>query len=449
MRVKPSSNAITITFTILIFSAHFLITNNVYYLIPATITLTYLLVQYLLAIEAIGRKAREIIGIRGPLEVELPLGISSFKITFKNKLKNPLYVELRGVKVNREGLFIKLAEKNFTLKDKRAVKVKLMAEYQGEYSIEKLKIRLYTANLLFYTERTIKLKTKIKVHPRTYLLVMRILAGQGLYATTTGTFTQRIVRVGWDYYGTREHVPGDELRFIDWKATARFQKLMIKEFLEESSGSLAVILDLTNSRLSDMGLDRLAEITALLINSCHKQRVPVLLALWAGEKFDRVIGPTLKAHEVNQMYLSVLNVFYRKRTTIPDLEVLPTYYFYLIADVINEERASKLRQVYELAREKSLKLRTDLSAFSETIVTIVTDLSSPLENLIEMLKVNRVRRIIIIVPYPYWRDLKNIKAREIAKEYFNKRLNELIKLEAQVLVGEPEKIVRTIRRSLL
>jgi uncharacterized protein (DUF58 family) len=49
---------------------------------------------------------------------------------------------------------------------------------------------------------------------------------------------------GWGstFYSLREYVPGDETRFIDWKAFARLRKLMIKEYEAEEALQLAIIL---------------------------------------------------------------------------------------------------------------------------------------------------------------------------------------------------------------
>ncbi len=45
----------------------------------------------------------------------------------------------------------------------------------------------------------------------------------------------------------RNYVPGDDLRFIDWNAYARLDKLFIKLFLEEEDLSLNVLVDVSAS----------------------------------------------------------------------------------------------------------------------------------------------------------------------------------------------------------
>ena len=49
--------------------------------------------------------------------------------------------------------------------------------------------------------------------------------------------------VGTEYASTRTYVPGDELRRVEWKATARLQKLMMKQFHTETMGTMVALLD--------------------------------------------------------------------------------------------------------------------------------------------------------------------------------------------------------------
>ncbi len=53
----------------------------------------------------------------------------------------------------------------------------------------------------------------------------------------------RVSRRGEEYAWTREYVPGDPDRFIDWKATARRARLCVKEFHEEQGGGAMVFFD--------------------------------------------------------------------------------------------------------------------------------------------------------------------------------------------------------------
>ena len=50
-----------------------------------------------------------------------------------------------------------------------------------------------------------------------------------------------------EFSGYREYVPGDDTRYVDWNAYARFDKLYIKEFMEEKEGRVSIYLDTSKS----------------------------------------------------------------------------------------------------------------------------------------------------------------------------------------------------------
>ena len=85
---------------------------------------------------------------------------------------------------------------------------------------------------------------------------------------------------GDDFAGVRAYVPGESQRHIDWKAVARGQPLMTKQFTAEMQGSL--YLDFSALRLADVE-DRLSQ-----------------LALWVveAERARRSYGLRLPANEI-------------------------------------------------------------------------------------------------------------------------------------------------------
>jgi uncharacterized protein (DUF58 family) len=53
--------------------------------------------------------------------------------------------------------------------------------------------------------------------------------------------------LGSEFYGMRKYVYGDQFRLIDWKASARTQKLIVKEFESERDVSVMILVDSSNS----------------------------------------------------------------------------------------------------------------------------------------------------------------------------------------------------------
>ncbi len=68
-----------------------------------------------------------------------------------------------------------------------------------------------------------------------------------------GVVPSRIKGPGFEYIDLREYSPGDDIRFIDWRASARMLKpegdyrIMVKEFLLERMVNVVMILDYTQS----------------------------------------------------------------------------------------------------------------------------------------------------------------------------------------------------------
>ncbi len=50
-----------------------------------------------------------------------------------------------------------------------------------------------------------------------------------------------------EFSGYREYIPGDDMRYVDWNAYARLDKLYIKEYMEEREGRVNIFLDTSKS----------------------------------------------------------------------------------------------------------------------------------------------------------------------------------------------------------
>ena len=58
-----------------------------------------------------------------------------------------------------------------------------------------------------------------------------------------GTYQAKIRGRGIEFSEVREYAVGDDIRNIDWNVTARYNKLFVKEFVEERDLSVYVIFD--------------------------------------------------------------------------------------------------------------------------------------------------------------------------------------------------------------
>jgi len=55
--------------------------------------------------------------------------------------------------------------------------------------------------------------------------------------------------VGFEFDQIREYVVGDDLRFVDWHASARSQTLLVKQYIEERSRTVMLVIDVSCSMM--------------------------------------------------------------------------------------------------------------------------------------------------------------------------------------------------------
>ncbi|WP_407272625.1 DUF58 domain-containing protein [Radiobacillus sp. PE A8.2] len=72
--------------------------------------------------------------------------------------------------------------------------------------------------------------------------------------------------------GVREYMPGDRFSWIDWKTTARKNTVMTKEFEQEKSSSILIVLDATEfTDLNPLAFEAGVELSASLVEALRKK----------------------------------------------------------------------------------------------------------------------------------------------------------------------------------
>ena len=126
--------------------------------------------------------------------------------------------------------------------DHNQVKLRVNPQLSGVYTLDNLQLQHLSPLKLLEGKTSIPLKLGIKAYPRTLPWLIEaaklLLGREGL---GLGETTLKRKGSGLEYYETREYVPGDPFKFIDWKATARLNKLMVKDYFEEGVGAAYVI----------------------------------------------------------------------------------------------------------------------------------------------------------------------------------------------------------------
>lgn len=128
-------------------------------------------------------------------------------------------------------------------------------------------IRLRTGDLFGLIEKEVKIEAQnyFLVYPSTVDLVYRSNQKQyeqGASSTLTKYWQDSTMAVG-----VREYQPGDKFAWIDWKATARRNSIMTKEFEQMQSHDVLIFLDRTDSSLFETTVSYAASLVQVIAKS--------------------------------------------------------------------------------------------------------------------------------------------------------------------------------------
>ena len=181
---------------------------------------------------------------------------------------------------------------------------------RGDYRFGRMVVRYRSALGLFERQHAYPLERDVRVYPN--LLDLRrydLLVRRGL-EMEAGTRTTRRYGAGTELERLREYVPDDELRRINWKATARRGVAISNEYETERSQNVVVLLDA--GRLMGAVADGLTKLD-------HALNAGLLLTYAAGRRGDRVsllaYADTVRAYlppqKGKRAFLSILETLYR------------------------------------------------------------------------------------------------------------------------------------------
>ncbi len=114
----------------------------------------------------------------------------------------------------------------------------------GTHYFGPLNINLYDPYGFFTVKLQVPLSSAIKVLPSIIIDPREIVLNLSSRIPGGLSLTNR-PGIGIEYFSTRDYMPGDDYRFIDWKATARLRRIMVKDFEEEASLFILILFLIT------------------------------------------------------------------------------------------------------------------------------------------------------------------------------------------------------------
>lgn len=113
---------------------------------------------------------------------------------------------------------------------------------KGEYAIGPVLLRARDPLGLSYEEELVRDEARLVVAPRMED-VRRVRVVPRRVRALMGQVRSRQIGLGLEFFSLRDYAPGDEIRHVNWKASARRDKLFTNEYEAERSGDAILILD--------------------------------------------------------------------------------------------------------------------------------------------------------------------------------------------------------------
>lgn len=128
---------------------------------------------------------------------------------------------------------------------------------------------------------------------------------------------------GVEFHQIRDYVVGDDVRFIDWRGTARLSRLLVKECLEERNRKIIIALDVSaSSRYGSQGkkIDWMRDVAATLAFAGHCAKDSVGLVLFS-DGVERAFEPQATQAAIQALVHAVYesDIAWGKRTDLSEV----------------------------------------------------------------------------------------------------------------------------------
>lgn len=124
-----------------------------------------------------------------------------------------------------------------------AITYRLCPDARGAFTLGAAHLRIRSPLQLWHADHRIGAASSVKVFPDFAQLLGHTLTATDRRSPTAGAIRKRRRGEGTDFRQLREYRQGDSMRSIDWKATARRNKPISREYQEERDQQVVFLLD--------------------------------------------------------------------------------------------------------------------------------------------------------------------------------------------------------------
>lgn len=216
-------------------------------------------------------------------------------------------------------------ERRFAPSEQQVLEYAIRPLHRGEYFFGDIKLYVKSMLGLVVRRYSIAAEEKISVYPSFLQLRKQQLLSHSTHLQEHGSRRVRRVGQSMEFEQVKDYVSGDDIRTINWKATARKGFLMVNNYVNEKSQQVYCIVD--KGRLMKMPfnglslLDYAINSTLALSNVClHKQDKIGLIS------FSNKLGTIIAAERKPVQVENILQALFRETTSFleSDFEMLYT-----------------------------------------------------------------------------------------------------------------------------
>jgi uncharacterized protein (DUF58 family) len=245
------------------------------------------------------------------------------EIVVKNGFAFPVYVTI--IDELPEQLQMRNWKRKMSLKPHQQKKIhwKLKPLQRGEYHFGNIHLFVSSPLKLISRRFTIQADETIPVYPAFMQLYKYELLSQTTLQAESGNQRMRKIGQSMEFEQIKDYVSGDDIRTLNWKASARKGGLMVNNFMEERSQQVYCIID--KGRLMKMPfngmtlLDYAINSCLVLSNVCLKKQDKVGVITFSNES-----GSMLAADRKPSQAENILQLLYNQKTDFleSDFEML-------------------------------------------------------------------------------------------------------------------------------
>lgn len=174
----------------------------------------------------------------------LPLGVKRIiRLRIHNPGKRRLYLQIYDhypLHTHVEGFPLTLALKPHEYAEPV---YELTAHERGKLLFAGLQVRVRSPWQLWWHDLLLPVHSEVKVYPNFAAVAQYALMATDNHLSHLGIMKKRRRGEGQDFHQLREYRPGDSLRQIDWKASARMHKAISREYQDERDQEIIFLLD--------------------------------------------------------------------------------------------------------------------------------------------------------------------------------------------------------------